>query len=140
MGPRKCLPEVSQDLDQISLFYKRLQKHIMMKATKTWKSFELRIAKFFGAQRNPLSGGNSKHTRSDSLHPVLFVECKWRQKSSLCNLYRNTVPMAKVEGKIPVLAITDKATKADLIVMRKEDLLEVAKYATEELQQVHEEI
>jgi len=48
--------------------------------------------------------------------------------------------MAKVEGKIPVLAITDKATKADLIVMRKEDLLEVAKYATEELQQVHEEI
>ena len=96
-----------------------------MRPTKTWKSFELRIARFFGEERNPLSGGNSKHTRSDSLHPELFIECKWRQKSSLVTLYKSTKELAKKENKIPVLAITDKTTKDDLIVMKKEDLLKV---------------
>ena len=47
-----------------------------MKATKTWKTVELRIAKDFGVERTPLSGINSKHTGSDTLHETFYVEVK----------------------------------------------------------------
>lgn len=47
-----------------------------MRATKTWKTVELRIAKDFGTDRTPLSGINSKHTGSDTLHDKLFIEVK----------------------------------------------------------------
>jgi hypothetical protein len=44
---------------------------------KTWKGFEGKVAKFFFNRRTPLSGGNSMHnTRSDSLCPLLYIECK----------------------------------------------------------------
>jgi hypothetical protein len=47
---------------------------------KTWKAVERRVARFFGSERTPMSGGNSKHTRSDSLHPRLYIEVKSRKK------------------------------------------------------------
>ena len=34
------------------------------------------MASIFATERNPLSGGNGKHSRSDSLHPELFISCK----------------------------------------------------------------
>ena len=103
-------------------------------ADKTWKAFERRIAKFFGSERNPLSGGNSKQTRSDSLHDKLFIECKWTQRSALVTLYKKTKELAKLENKIPVLAITDKSTKDDLIIMKKEDLIAVCSNASDQKQ------
>ena len=41
---------------------------------KTWKQFERRVARFFNSEKNPLSGGNSKHLLSDtflSIHEML---------------------------------------------------------------------
>ncbi len=40
------------------------------------KTQERRVARFFGVERTPLSGGASRHTRSDTLHPTLYVEVK----------------------------------------------------------------
>ncbi len=41
------------------------------------KIYERRVAKFFGTNRTPLSGINSRHdTHSDTLHPSLYIEVK----------------------------------------------------------------
>ena len=40
------------------------------------KTQERRVARFFGTERTPLSGGASRHTRSDTLHPKLYIEVK----------------------------------------------------------------
>ena len=89
---------------------------------KTWKKFERRVAKAFGAVRNSLSGGNAKTTRSDVLHPELFIECKYKTKSSLWTLWRDTKEKAKKEGKTPVLAIGEKGAKGWLVVVHVKDL------------------
>ncbi len=41
------------------------------------KIYERRVAKYFGTNRTPLSGINSRHdTYSDTLHPDLYIEVK----------------------------------------------------------------
>jgi hypothetical protein len=40
------------------------------------KAHERRVARWFGTERTPLSGGASRHTRSDTLHPKLYIEVK----------------------------------------------------------------
>lgn len=40
------------------------------------KTQERRVARYFGVERTPLSGGASRHTRSDTLHPKLYIEVK----------------------------------------------------------------
>lgn len=93
-----------------------------------WKSFEREVAKFFGTRRVPLSGSNSGHgTNSDSLHDKLYIECKVRGKISLWNLFVDTEKKAKVENKIPIVAIKQKGEKGYLIVMRPDDLQKIAK-------------
>lgn len=51
----------------------------------------MRVAKFFGTHRTPLSGGASRHTRSDTLHDRLFIEVKsgldWKP---VWNIYEGT--------------------------------------------------
>ena len=61
-------------------------KHPTSKST--WKSFERKVAEFFGTKRVPLSGSNSGHgTNSDSLHPKVYIECKVREKFSIWSLF-----------------------------------------------------
>lgn len=92
----------------------------------TWKEFERRVASFFGTRRVPLSGSNSGHgTNSDSLHPELYIECKVRQKSWLCTLFRDTAFKAKAENKLPIVAIKQKNERGYLLVMRPCDLEEI---------------
>lgn len=43
-----------------------------------WKRDERSVGEFLGTYRTPLSGGNSRQTRSDTLHPTLFIEVKSR--------------------------------------------------------------
>lgn len=88
-----------------------------------WKSFERTVANYFGTRRVPLSGSNSGHgTNSDSLHPKLYIECKVRSKFSLWQLFVDTEKKAKIEGKIPIVAVKQKGEKGYLLVMRPEDL------------------
>lgn len=90
-------------------------------ARGTWKQAEGRIAKFFGSERTPLSGGNSKHTRSDSLHPDIFIETKYRAVHAVRTLYDETKKLAKLEGKVPMVCLVDKNRPGWLIVVHSDD-------------------
>ena len=98
-----------------------------MNNSGTWKSVERRIALLFGVKRTPLSGGNSGHTRSDTLHDKLFIEIKHRKGGfGVVNLFKQTVPLAKKENKIPVVAVHEKNRKDVFILCRVRDLKAVA--------------
>lgn len=89
---------------------------------KSWKKVEARIAKMFGSTRTPLSGGNSKHTRSDSLSPHFFIETKSRKKDAAYALYLKTRPLARKEGKPPMLALCLNNHPGALICVHSDDL------------------
>ena len=74
--------------------------------SKHWKNVEMEAARFFGAERVPLSGINSRHdTHSDSLHPKLYIETKYRTKHYAVALYLETLPKSRAEGKPLVIAL-----------------------------------
>lgn len=72
-----------------------------------WKRFERFVAGLFGTVRNALSGGNSKITRSDSLHESLFISCKYTNSGhkTLFDLLWEETEKAKHEDKTPVCVI-----------------------------------
>lgn len=74
----------------------------------TWKKAEAKVAKFFNTTRTPLSGGNSKITRSDSLHSKLFIENKLKKKIAAVTLWDDANKKAKKENKIPVVTLQQK--------------------------------
>lgn len=79
---------------------------------KTWKAFERRVAKILGTVRTPLSGGNSRHTRSDTLHEDLYVEVKYsgiiahtggKQITIKREVLMEALHNAALEGKAPMV-------------------------------------
>lgn len=102
-------------------------------ASSTWKAVERRVADYFGTKRTPLSGGNSGHTRSDTLHPKLFVESKLRERHSAVTLWHDTAKLAKLEQKIPVVCLSEKNRPGFWIVVHSGDLQSVAHHAALEL-------
>ena len=97
-----------------------------MPPTKTWKSIEGKIAKFFGTRRTPLSGSNSGHTSSDTLHAVLYAEIKYRVKHSAVTLWDDTSKKAKEEKKVPVVVLAEKGRPGFWLLMHSSDLVDVA--------------
>ena len=95
-------------------------------SSKRWKQIESVFAKCFGTERVPLSGGNSKISRSDSMHPRLFIEVKQRSNSAVVNLFEKTVELAKLERKIPLLGIHKKNSRLWLVVCDMKDLVKIA--------------
>lgn len=91
-------------------------------ADKAWKAVERRIAAFFGAARNALSGRNAKVSASDSVHDKLFIECKHRERHTTWTLWNATKKLAAKEGKTPVLALQEKGRHGALLVVNTEDL------------------
>ena len=89
---------------------------------KVWKAFERTVASFFNSTRNALSGGNSKVTRSDSLHDALFIECKYRSRDSLYSLFDSVRERARVESKLPVICTKKKSSEGFLITVHSGDL------------------
>ena len=94
---------------------------------KVWKQAERGISAFFGTVRNPLSGEMSKHTSSDTLHPRLFVEAKYRKRHTTWSLWRDAKDKADKENKLPVLALKEKGKHGFLVVVRSSDLNEFIK-------------
>jgi hypothetical protein len=80
-----------------------------------------------GGQRTPLSGSLSRHTAGDVIHPIFYVECKYRDSLSRINalrVFREEVePRAKAEGKIPLLVVKEKGKRGELVVLRFEDFV-----------------
>ena len=79
--------------------------------SKTWKNNELKLSKMFGARRNPLSGSNSGHSMSDTLHEEFYIEIKDGKQSLPTKLWIDTVQKAKHESKIPMLIQHGKQEK-----------------------------
>ncbi len=84
---------------------------------KSWKKLELKIARLRGTERTPLSGGNSKQTRSDTLDKTFFIECKLRKDPAVWNLYEQIEALAKKENKVPVLVIKKKGMHGELFIV-----------------------
>ena len=78
-----------------------------MARSTAWKSFERWVASIFTSERNPLSGGNGKHSRSDSLHPELFISCKHTRTGhrSIFRLLDEETEKAEAENKIPIVIL-----------------------------------
>ena len=91
-----------------------------------WKGKERWWARYFGGDRNPLSGSNSKHTSGDMIHNTIYVEVKHRQRQAIISLYRDTAKKAKREGKIPVCCVSEKGMRGGLVVCHSDDLTAVA--------------
>lgn len=89
---------------------------------KSWKQFERRVARFFGSERTALSGGNSKVTRSDSLHPSLFIEAKQRQRFAAVRLWDATKRLADREAKTPVVCLSEKGRPGFWILIHADDM------------------
>ena len=101
-----------------------------MKNKSTWKNIERKVARFFGSERTALSGGNSKITRSDSLHDTLFIETKYRVKHSAVTLWRSTKELADKENKIPVVCLSEKGKQGFWILCHSGDLTAIANQRT----------
>ena len=91
---------------------------------KSWKELEQKIARMRGVSRTPLSGGNSKQTRSDTLDNVFFIECKLRKNPAVANLYEAVEKLAKKENKIPVLVVKKKGKHGELFIVSDKYLKE----------------
>jgi hypothetical protein len=96
-----------------------------MKPTKSWKAVERRIARRWGTDRTPMSGGNSKHTRSDTLHKEAYIEIKHRAEFSVINLWMDTKKKADKEDKVPIVALHKKGSSFVHYLIEENDLLKV---------------
>lgn len=92
--------------------------------SRTWKKAEGRVAALFGARRQVLSGssGRDDATRSNTTHPRLFVEAKYRDRHAVRSLFDATKALAHKEGKTPVVALIDKSRPGCLVCVHCNDL------------------
>ena len=96
--------------------------------SKRWKAVEGELAKMFGSTRTPLSGSNSKHTHSDTLHKRYFVEIKHGEYSMIKTVYKL--------HKIRYLTLLQSAD-IDLVMVRYKDIIDQIPYlAQKRFQQV----
>jgi hypothetical protein len=68
---------------------------------KSWKRLEQKVARMRDTERAPLSGGNSKITRSDTMDETFFIECKLRRNPAVWNLYEKVSKLAGKKRKSP---------------------------------------
>ena len=92
----------------------------------TWQRREGRVAALLGALRQPLSGssGRADRTASDSTHPRLFVECKYRARHATQTMFDAVRHAARKEKKLPVLALADRGRPGFLLCVHSDDLLD----------------
>lgn len=96
-----------------------------MTSPSTWKKREAQVARAFGTKRNPLSGRNSGHTASDSLHGKYFIETKLRKSHAVLRVWDKAAALAKEEGKIPMVCLTEKGKEGFWVLVKYEDFQKV---------------
>jgi len=92
--------------------------------TKTWKTVERKIARKFGTERTPLSGGASRHTLSDTLHPDYYIEIKHRAKIPFLKTFKEAVVNAEKENKLPMVVFKEKGSHMEILMIKLDDFLE----------------
>jgi len=75
---------------------------------KSWKRAERKGANLIGGVRTPLSGGASRHTHGDAIHPVIYLEMKYRKSFAVVSQIRREEEKAKREGKVAVLGFQQR--------------------------------
>lgn len=93
---------------------------------RTWKKGEQRVAEFFNAKRNSLSGINSKLSSSDSTHKILYIECKHGKKFLNEKLWLDTLKKAKEENKTPLVVSQKLHNNEPIIMCRLKDIKKIA--------------
>ena len=78
---------------------------------KSWKRAERKAANLIGGVRTPLSGGASRHTHGDAIHPVIYLEMKYRKSFAMVSQMRREEEKAKREGKVAILGFQQKGLK-----------------------------
>jgi len=96
-----------------------------MTARGTWKARERKVAREFGTERTPLSGGGSRHTRSDSLHEKIYMEQKLRQVHSAVTLWRDTKKKADAEKKVPMCVLVEKGKQGYWLLCHSTDFKKI---------------
>lgn len=91
---------------------------------KAWKAAERSVARKLGTRRTPLSGGNSAHTRSDTLHHELFIEVKLRKRPPLWEELRALGVLARSAGRAPLMIVDHAGAGVRLGVTRLDVLVE----------------
>jgi hypothetical protein len=91
---------------------------------KPWKQHERKAAATFGALRKPGSGsqGRADQTRSDSCHPLIYLECKTRAKCVIRTLVNATRKLAKAEGKTAVVITRETGKPGAIYSAHESDL------------------
>ena len=92
---------------------------------KTSKAVERRIARKLGTVRTPLSGGNGKQTRSDTLHTLFYTEIKHRAKIPFFATWKETVSRVKAENKIPMVVLHQKQSRENIVMMSLDEIEEL---------------
>jgi hypothetical protein len=95
--------------------------------TNTWKSRERWAAALFGGLRNIGSGsqGRIDKSASDSTVERVFIEQKHRKRHTVRTLFDATKALARKEGKVPVLVLTDHGRPGGLVCFHSDDFDEV---------------
>jgi hypothetical protein len=99
----------------------------------SWKRVERKISRKLGGERNPLSGGSSRHTRGDTIHDKYYVEVKFRARIPFFKDWTDAQEKAKLEGKIPMFVFHEKGRKQnDIVFLRLDDFVKLTGDADEE--------
>ena len=94
---------------------------------KTWKNFELKVAKDLGGERNPLSGRSSKHCYGDVIHPHFVVSVKYNQHLPTIREFEITAREAKKAVKNPIVVLKAKGQRGYLYVVDGKFFRELAR-------------
>ena len=98
-----------------------------MKRSTAWKYRERSVALFFGTRRNAYSGSKPGITgsRADTLDAECFVEVKTRERHAVVTLWRKVAAKARVEEKIPVIALAENEKQGFFLLVAAADLDEL---------------
>lgn len=113
--------------------------------SKTWKNIELKVARYFGGERVPITG-RARGSAPDVLHPTLSIEVK----------HRNALPgwileameqaeMSRKDGQVAVAILHPKggSIAESLTVMRCVDIMRILRQVEaleEELQDARDKL
>jgi hypothetical protein len=66
--------------------------------------------------------GRRDQTRSDSVHPRVFIECKLRQSHSAITLWDEVADKANDEHKTPIVCLMEKSRPGRWWLLRSPDI------------------
>ena len=101
-----------------------LRRPTMSTNSRTWKKAEARVAALVGARRQVLSGssGRDDRTQSDTTHPRVFIEAKYRQRHAVRSLFDETKAKAPQGGQDARRGLIDKGRPGCLVCVHSDDL------------------